>query len=299
VGKLTGEPPSARLGLGTFAAACAGGLLCGRILVYFSAPLREGGQVNRLRVQEQAALWCTAASVVVVGMGLVSVPVDVDRTVLRPELHAGVVLESAETGLSALVSAAMSPPAQAEVPAVVPANVDRPAVASSLWCTGGGCFDTNILVLGYVFIAIGSVLSAPFFFVAQLASAIRSWVQQVTDSVKAFVATIFPPSASARPVSPPAAARRSSASGVAAAATVSAAVANHAAAQASSAAGALPARSLERTAAPHRRGGVPAAAAHQAASPHAAAAARPARAATRSVAHAAAATPRTGKDFRR
>ena len=249
--------------------------------------------MNRLRVQEQAGLWCTAASVVVVGMGLVSAPVDVDRSVLRPELRAGVVLESAETGLGVLVSAAASPPvahSTSATPAAAPsANDTAPTcyIAALANCSGAQ-------YLAFVF-AFMVILPIKYFVVSpiqstlqNLANAVQAWL----DSVKAFVATIFPPSASARAVAPPAAARRLSASGVAAAATVSAAIANHAAVQASSAAGVLPARSLERTAAPHRRGGVQAVAAHRAASPHAAAAARPARAATRAGAHAAAATPR-------
>ena len=254
--------------------------------------------MKRLRVQEQAGLCCAAASVVVVGMGLVSAPVDVDRSVLRPELRAGVVLESAETGLGVLVSAAASPPvahSTSATPAAAPsANDTAPTcyIAALANCSGAQ-------YLAFVF-AFMVILPIKYFVVSpiqstlqNLANAVQAWL----DSVKAFVATIFPPSASARAVLPPAAARRSSASGVAAAATVSAAVANHAAVQALSAAGVLPARSLvprslERSAAAHRRGGVPAAAAHRAASPHAAAAARPARAATRAGAHAAAATPR-------
>jgi len=250
--------------------------------------------VNLVRVQEQAGVWCTAASVVVVGMGLVSAPVAVDRPVLRPELHAGVVLESAETGLGMLVSAAVSPPIAHGTSAASAAKPSANDTAPTCYIPAfADCSGAQALGYAFVFMVILPIkylVVEPIKSTLQnLANAVQAWL----DSVKAFVATIFPPSASARAVSPPAAARRSSAPGVAAGATVSAAVANHAEAQALSAAAALSARSLERTAAPHRRGGVPAAVAHRAASPHSAAAARPARAATRSVAHAAAATPRT------
>jgi len=262
--------------------------------------------MNGLLLRDRAPSWCTAASVVVVGMGLVSAPVDVDRPVLRSELHAGVVLESAETGLGALASAA------AFTPVVRSVSASAPKPSANVTASAGSCgieFVWTCGLLGFLalpalglFLLIDYASNLPQFSLDAVpailqplvgaVTAIQSWVQQVTDSIKAFVSTIFPPSASARAVSTPVAARRSSADGVAAATTVSAAVANHAAAQASSAAGALPARSLERTAAPHRRGGVPAAAAHRSPSPHAAAAARPARAATGSVAHAAVATPR-------
>lgn len=249
--------------------------------------------MNRLRVQEQAGLWCAAASVVVVGMGLVSAPVDVDRPVLRPELHAGVVLESAETGLGMLVSAAASPTVADGTSAASAATPSANDTAPTCYIAAlANCSGAQYLVYAFAFMVI---LPIKYLVVEPIQSTLQNFanaVQAWLDSIKAFVATIFPPSASARAVLPPAAARRSSASGVAAGATVSAAVANHAAAQALSAAGALPARSLERAAAPHSRGGVPAAAAHRAESTHAAAAARPARAATRSVAHAAAATPR-------
>jgi len=249
--------------------------------------------MNGLLLRDRALSWCAAASVVVVGVGLVSAPVHVDRPVFRAELRAGVVLESAETGLGALVSAVASPPVadgtSAASAATPSANDTAPGCSTEfLWNCGLATYFAYafafLVILPIQYYVISPIQST----LQNLANAVQAW----WDSVKAFVATIFPPSASARAVSPPAAARRSSAPGVAAGATVSAAVANHAEAQALSAAAALSARSLERTAAPHRRGGVPAAVAHRAASPHSAAAARPARAATRSVAHAAAATPR-------
>lgn len=229
--------------------------------------------MNRLRVQEQAGLWCASASVVVVGVGLVTAPVHIERSVFRPELRTGVVLESAVTQLSALVNAAALAP-------TVPHGTTKAATPSAN--AGNGCGIDGTFGLCWAVIGFLAVFVAPVWYSLQL----------VFDAIKTFVAKVFPNSASAAAESV-AADRRTPRPGGAAAATVIVAAAKSAATQASSAAVALPVGTAVRTAAPHRRGGVQAVAAHRAASPHAAAAARPARAATRAGAHTAAATPRT------
>jgi len=199
--------------------------------------------------------------------------------------------------MSALVNAAVSPPVARSAAAAEAANPAAPGCIQFSPICGWGWEGTLLAALYfYVFIPIHAWVVVPIQTTLEnFRAAIQSWVQEVTDSVKAFVATIFRPSASARAVSTPAAARRSSADGIAAAATVSAAVANHAAAQAAPATVRLPAGSAGWNTAQHRRGSVPSAVLRSAATRRVAAAAadRPARAVTRAAARPAAATPRT------
>jgi len=255
--------------------------------------------VNRLRVHDRATLWCAAASVVVVGAGLVSAPVHTNRAAFRPELRVEVALGSAVTQMSALVNAAVSPPVARSAAAAEAANPTAPGcIPNSLppSCGWGWERTLTFVLFFYVFLPIQSWVVVPIqTTLDNFRASIQSWIQEVTDSVKAFVATIFPLSASARAVSTPAAARRSSTPGAAAAPTVSIAAARGATEQAAPATVRLPAGSAERNTAQHRRGSVPSAVPRSAATRRVAAAAadRPARAVTRAAARPTAATPRT------
>ncbi len=250
--------------------------------------------MNRLRVHDRATLWCAAASVVVVGAGLVSAPVHTDRAAFRAELRVEVALESAVTQMNA----AVSPPVARSAAAAEAANPTAPGCIPTGFFPN--CWDVErtlfFVLYFYVFAPIQAWFVVPIQTTLEnLRAAIQSWVQEVTDSVKAFVATIFPPSSSARAVSTPAAARRSSTPGAAAAPTVSIAAARGATEQAAPAAVRLPAGSAGRNTAQHRRGSVPSAVPRSAATRRVAAAAadRPARAVTRAAARPAAATPRS------